>query len=325
MKELKTEARIVHKNRLNWTLVFFGAIIVGILFYGLSLYFSLTVVLAVIIFSTILYTTACELATKTMDAFWGRGTFIFPLGSVLAYSLNVLSPKYYYTPEDPHGYSFTFLLYVILMILCFFSCGAGTLIARLVNGYEALVDEPQVISYSIESSVGDTVSLLEDFLDSLNVDYTTVTRKTETFIKFENGSNRYFLFPSQIGDKSVELNFVTFRMKRETLIEPSKEDLDTFTAYLETFLKKTKKGDKTIKWTSDFEPKNAEKMKIQVWENLTSPLQIREKLALRGQITQKILSFVTTHKTAIITFVGGILTVVIGELLLNYLTKIMGI
>jgi hypothetical protein len=324
MKEMKIEAKITRKNRLCWTLVFFGAIILGILFYGLSGGFGLTAVFITIIFSTIFYTTACELVTKTFDMFWFRSTFIFPLGSVITYVINFLSPKYTYTLEDPHGYSFTFLLYVILLVLCFFSSSVGTLITRLVSGYEALAEEPAVASYLMEGKTVEIVALLKNFLDSLNIEYTTIIMKSDNFIKFQDGTNTYFLFSHPKDDTSVEVDFVVSSIKRETLVEPSKEDLEVLIAYLETFLGISKDG-KITKWTTKFEAKNAEPTKIRVWESLTSPLQIRERLALRGVITQKAVTFFVRHKTAILTFVGGILTVIIGELLLNYLIKTLGI
>lgn len=324
MKEMKIEAKITRKNRLCWTLVFFGAVILGILFYGLSAFFGLIAVFIVIIFSTMVYTTACELATKTFDMFWFRSIFIFPLGSVIAYIMNALSPKYTYTLEDPYGYIFTFLLYVILLIFCLFSSTVSTLITRLVSGYEALAEEPIVVSYLMDGKVDDIVAFLENFLDSLNIEYITIIRKSDKLIRFQNGANVYFLFSHPKDDNSVEVNFVVSSIRRETLVEPSKEDLGVFTAYLETYLGNSKDG-KIGKWTTKFEAKNAEPTKTKVWESLTSPLQIREKLALRGLITQKTVTFFASHKTAILTFIGGILTVIIGELLLNYLIKTLGI
>jgi len=188
-----------------------------------------------------------------------------------------------------------------------------------------LCKKPVVVPYLVEGKIEDITSLLEGFLRSLNIEYTTILKGTQKSFKFYNGSNQYFLFFNPINEGSVEANLVILRWKKETLIEPNKEDSDIFLVYLESFLNKRKEEGKLNEWTSRFKPKYAETVGIEVWKNYASPLQIKEKLALRGMITQKIVGFLKSHKKAIFTFIGGVFTVVIGELVIRYLMQMMGI
>lgn len=327
MKEVTLETRLVKKNRLCWTLVFFWAAVLGVLFYSLipTSFFDLTAFFIIMIIITIVYTTVGELATKTMDIFWRRSIIVYPLGSVVAYLLNYFSPKYQYGLDDPYGITFIVMLYTIFLMFSFFGSSVSTLITRLVSGYEAFCEEPVVVSYVIKGKIEDITALLEGFLKSLNIEFTAILRGTQKSMKFYNGSNQYFLFLNPINDDSIEVNFVTLRWRRETLIEPNKEDLSVFLVYFESFLNKRKEEGKLDEWTSKFKPKHAKTMKIKVWKYYTSPLQIKEKLALKGLITQKIVAFFTSHKKAIFTFIGGVLTVVIGEIIIRYLIQMTGI
>lgn len=321
MKGLLVEARVIRKNRLCWTLVSFWAIVLGVLFYSLSESFDLVVIFIILTLTSIVYTTIGELATKTMYSFWLRSVIVYPLGSVVAYVLNYFSPRYLYGSNDPYGFITTTMLYVLLLLFSFFGSSAGTLITRLVSGYEALCEEPVIVSYLIKGKIEDITALLESFLESLNVKVTKILTVTQKSMQFFNGSNEYFLFLNPLNDDSIEVNLVTLRWRRETIIEPNKEDLGIFLIYLESFLNKRKEEGKLGAWTSDFKSKYANTMKVKVWKDYTSPLQIKERLALRGLVSQKIVAFLTSHKKAIFTFIGGVLTVIIGELLIRYLIQ----
>lgn len=326
MKEVELETRLVRKNRQCWMLVFFWALVLGVFYHlctptnlsGLTTYFVTVIVLSIV------YTTIGELATKIMYTFWRRSVIVYPLGSVVAYLLSYISPRYAYPPE-PYGIYVTAMLYGILMVFCFFASSVATIITRLVSGYEAFCEEPVVESYLITGKIGEITTIVESFLKSLNIEFTTTVREPQRAIKFYNGSNEYSLFLNPITDDSMEVNFVILRWKRETLVEPSKEDLDMFLVYLESFLDKRKEAGKIDEWTSSFKSRHVETMKIRVWKDYTSPLQIKEKVALRGLITQKISGFYASHKKGIFTFIGGVLTVVVGDLLIRYITHIMRI
>lgn len=325
MKELMLQTKLVKKNRLCWTLVFLWTVIVGVLVYTLlHAVRSLEAVFSIIILLTLVYTIVGELVTKTMDIFWIRSTIFVPLGSVITHFLNYVSPVLRYEPSDPYWLSSTFALYAILFVFCGVSSAIGTLITRLVTGYEALSEEPVVTTYSIKSKIEEVPALFESFLNSLNVEPTTIFRGSERHVKFYSGPNLYFLFLNSINNDIVEANFVAVRLKRETLMEPDKEGLCIFLAYFESFLNRRKEEGKLGEWSSALKPKYAETTKNRVWKDYTSPLQIREKIALRGIFTQKIVIFIKSHKKAIITFIGGILTVIIGELVINYLLKMIG-
>jgi hypothetical protein len=318
MEDLKSEIRVVQKNRLCWTLTFLGAIIIGVLFFTLSVPFNSTAIFSTIFVVTLVYTTLSELATKTVDTFFRRSILIFPLGSVFAYILNYLSRKYVYTIDDPYGLNFTFYVYVVLLAICVLSSGIGTLITRLTSGYEALAEEPVVVSYSIKSSVENVTASLEGFLESLNIEYTTAIRKNQRFFKFDHSQNQYFLFQYSIDNDHVEIDLVVLRWKRETILEPKKEDLKIFLGYLESYLNREKEENRLGEWTSNFKPTNAEISKTQVWSNLTSAFRIRERLALRGVLTQRIISVFKAHKVRIVDVIVSVAIIIVGEFILRY-------
>jgi len=322
MKELTLETRIAQKNRLCWVLVFFWVIVIGILFYALYTWMDLTGAFIITILLTLVYTTIGELATKTIRIFWWRGVLVFPLASVVVHILDNFSPSLTSGAVDPNWFYSAILLYVLLFMFWFFGVSAGTLITRLVRGYEAFSKEPVVVSYSMKGETEDITALLEGFLKSLNIEFNTIVRRAQKNMNFYNGSNEYFLFPQPVNNDSVEVNFVALRWKRETIIEPNNEDLSIFLVYFESFLNKQKEEGKLVEWTSDFKPKYAKSRKIGVWKDYTSPLQIREKLALRGLISQRLIAVIRTHKKGIITFILGVFTVVIGELLIRYVIQL---
>jgi len=319
------ETKITSKNRLCWVLIVLWAVIVGILFYVLIMFLGFSATFIIIALLSIVYTTISELATKTMFLFWRRSIFVYPLGSVVAYILNYFSPKYSYGFQDPYGLNFTLSLYMVFMIIFLLTCGASTLITRLVSGYESLLAEPYVASYLLKGLVEDADALLEEFLESINIRPLVVLKRGQTYFKFYSGSNQYFLSYHSINSNNIEINFVVLRWRLETLVKPNKRDMDMLLAYFESFLNKRKKESKINEWTSEFEPHYAEAIKMNVWRSYTSPLQLKEKLVLKGLISSKVIAFFRAHKKGIMTFIAGVLTVIIGELIIRYLIKVLGI
>lgn len=302
------------------------AIVVGVMFYLLSRFFDLTAIFLTIFLTSIFYTTVSELMTKTFDVYMRRSILVYPLGYFLAYVMNLLAPKFFYALNDPYGLVYSFLILMMLVVLTASSSLISTLIARLAIGYEALIEEPIVKSYLMTSKTYGINTLLEDFLQSLNIVPEKTLTGTQTSLKFLNGRNQHFLFANPMNNDSTEVNLITWRWEiGETLVDPNKEDLSIFLLYFESFLEKQKLNEKLGEWTSKFRKKHAKNVKDRIWKRYTFPLQLREKLALRGLIAQKIIAFVKAHKTAIYTFVGGVLTVIIGEILIRYIMQTIGI
>jgi len=279
----------------------------------------------ILVLLTVIYTAISELATKSMDIFLRNSIFTYPIASVVVYVLNYFSPKYYYTSQDPYGLTFTSYLYFAFMVLSVFSAYAGTIIARLVSGFEASCEKPVVVSYSIEGKIGDVHALRRDFLKSINVETTNVMSGTHNYVKFYHGSNQYFSFSDSVENDCVEINFVVLRWKKETIVEPNKDDLNILLGYFQSFLNNQKEKGKLGKWTSDFKPQHADTMETYIWKYYTSPLQLKEKIALKGLVSQRIVNFLKSHKKGIIAFIMGILAVVIGQLIIRYLIQVLGI
>jgi hypothetical protein len=286
---------------------------------------SLEAIFSIIILLTLAYTIVVELAARTMDTFWVRSLTCVPLSSILVHILNLFSPVLRYYPNDPYWLGSTFALYAIFFVFVGISVGIGTLIARLVSGYEALCKEPTVTSYSIKPNSKNASTLLESFLSSVNVKPRLSFKGSEEQMTFVSGPNLYHLFLNPLDNDETEVNFVVLRFVRETILEPSKKGLGTFIAYLESFLSKKKEEGGLDDWNSATAPRYADTVKNRVWRHFTSPLQIRETIALRGMIARRIVGLLRSHKGAIFTFIGGVLTVIIGELVINYLWRVMGL
>lgn len=324
MEDLKVEARISYKNRLCWVLVFIGAIIIGLLFFTLRASFNVSALFSIIFVVSLMLTFLGELATKTVFIFWRRSLLVFPLGSVVNYLVNYVSQKYYYTTDDPYGFIFTVTLSLLLFALCGLGSIIGTMITRLTSGYEALCETPVVLSYSVKSTIEKMTDSLKNFLKSLNVEYTTTIRKNQQFFEFFHNHNQYFLFPYSIDSDQVELDLIVIRWRQETIVKPEGEDLETFSDYLQSYLNRQKKENKLGEWTSKFKPVNAETSRNQVWSSLTSAFNVKERLTLRGVLTQRIVSILKAHKTRIVDVAVAVVVIIVGDFILRYVLHWIG-
>lgn len=324
LKDLESETRLTRKSRFCWTLGFFGAIIIGLLVFFLTNSTGTIAMLLVIFLVTLIYTTIGEIVTRTFLTFYLRSILIFPFGSIFAYVLNYFARKYTYVVDDPYGINYTILLFAILFVVCGLGVVFATVISRLIYGYEALSKEPVILSYSINSNKERVSETLKGFLSSLNITNTTIPSttiagKSQQFLKFDHNRNQYRLFTYPIDkDGHTEIDLVVLSWKSETIIEPNKEDLEIFSGYLRSYLDREKKEKNLGEWTLQFKPVNAEASKLQVLADLTSAFKIRERLALRGFLTQRIVLGFKAHKTRIVDIILAVLAILIGEFILRY-------
>jgi hypothetical protein len=323
MEEMKTEMRLLEKNRLCWLLTLIGALVIGVAYYfwiiDQQIFFYMTF-FSIFVFA---YTVICELATRTTYTFWFKSTFVLPLGLAIAYVCQSLFPRPWFTLNpiaDPYPFGIPQLIqnYVFLMFASFVVGAFATLVTRLARGYEANTSGPLVTSYLMEEKCDDALPLMEAFLRSLNIDYTVMVGKDFKYIIAPYHPNRHYLFPKQFNANSVEIDFVTVKIQNETLIAPDQKSTQTFLAYFETFLNNKVKDNKPVKWTTDFKPQNSEFSRMTVWKNLWVPLRIKQRLALRSEGVQKPLNFIISNKKAIFTFIGGIAVAVIAQIILHY-------
>jgi hypothetical protein len=300
--------------------VFFGTIIVGLSFFFLISSIAYLATFLTIFFVVLIYTTIGELTIRMYLIFFLRSFLIFPFGSIFSYILNFFGRRYTYTSNDPHGVVFTFLVYVILFLVCGFGLIFGTLIARLINGYEALSKEPDILSYSIDKDKEKTTETLKRFLESLNITYNIITRWNQQLFKFYQNNNEYciFTYPIDKGDHT-EIDIVVWSWKKETIIKPNEENLEIFSEYLTSYMNIQKKEEKIGEWTSEFKPLNAEASKLRIWSELTSSLKIRERLSFRGALTQRIVSQFKAHKTRIIDVVVTLAVIIVAQFILYVL------
>jgi len=65
---------------------------------------------------TTIYTTICEIATKSLEIFFRNSIFIYLLASVVFYILDYVSPEYSYPSDDPYGFKIVVALYMSFFI-----------------------------------------------------------------------------------------------------------------------------------------------------------------------------------------------------------------
>jgi len=320
MKRASLEARLTHKNRLCWLLPLFWAIIYGTAFYLFVPSYNFVTFLIVSCLFTIIYTTICEIATKSLQFFLRNSIFVYSLASVVFYILNYVSPKHVYSSDDPYGFKVVVGLYIFFLMFFAAIASVGTLLARLVSGYEALCEKPCAVSYLIKGKGIDKKihSLLTDFLSSMNITPTIVASRTQTYTKFFDGTNQYFLFYNSLDNNSVEVNFIILGWEKDTIVEPNKDDLDIFLRYFESFLDIQVQKERITEWTSNFNPQNEEVVKAYIWKYYTSPLQIKETI-MKKIVARRIINLLKSHKKEIFSLILGILITIISQLIIRML------
>jgi hypothetical protein len=320
MEDIKLQAKITQKNRLSLTLIVLWGIVIGLMVYFLNSVDVLTF-FATIFLATFVYITLSELVTKTFELFLVRSIAIIPvIGAILFYVLNHFTQRYPYTLVDPSGLTGAFGAYILLALICALSSSASFIVTRLTIGYEALCEHPMTFSYSIkEGNFEKTVEMMKNFLDSLNVTYTTIFRKGQQYLQFYHGKNQYFLFPYNIDKENTEIDFVVIRWRRDTIVKPSEEDIEIFSDYLGSYLNKQRKDNKLSEWTTESKPVKVEISRNQIWTDYAMPIKLRERLALRGAFTQRVISELNTHRKRIVDVVVALVIFVIAQFILRFI------
>lgn len=318
MEDIKFQAKITLKNRLSLTLIFFWGIVVGVMFYFLNSIIAPTAI--IIIFSaTLVYVTISQITTKTFELFFARSIAIVPVvGTIFFYILNFFSHMYPSPFVDP--VSGIIGLWLLLVVVCGTGSAVGFLLTRLTIGYEALCERPIAFSYSIkEGNFEKIVEMMKNFLDSLNVTYSMIFRKGQKFLQFYHRKNQYFLFPYSIGKENTEIDFVVISWKRDTIIKPNEEDVEIFSDYLDSYLDRQRKNNKLSEWTTESKPVKAEISTNQIWAEYTTPVKLRERLALRGAFAQRIVAGFSAHRKRVVDFAVALVVFIIAQFILRFI------
>ena len=330
LEKVETESRISYKDRVSWILPICGAIIAGLLYYAAlpnssprvfivppELYLFPLIVVSLFMF---VYTVICELATNTLGLFFVRGIFIIPSGVIVSYILNLVSPKIYYnSTSDSYGIGYTTLLFILLFFLCFFISGFGTLVVRLVKGREPIAKEPKVMAFSTNSKYDDVLSIFEDFLCSLSLNYEIIVENGCKSFRFKYWLNQYTVF-LQNKEENVQITFLVVGVNKDTIVEPDDSDFEILIGYFETFFKQKNRKNNEVKLNPDLKLENSESLKVEVWRNFTAPFQLRDWFASRGLQKQKLKDYLIANKLKIASY---IVSVIIGGIIINLISKLI--
>jgi len=284
----------------------------GILLYLLPIFIEANATLLVIVLLFFIIGLPSSYFLKTPKLFsWN--TFIVVLSPIITFFLNSVYPRYASPDFSSSLVSTAFLLFVFCIFESIFLI---TPIIRICLGYETYYD-PVVYSYVIEGEAND------DFRKRLKklmrlVGATSIalfTSKDFTCLEFLFMKDRYIAHLQSRGNNIAELNFLAFRLKRDTIISPERDDVDLFLSLFNTAAGKWNEQRRIAHIETEKNPVFLQEIKSHFVSSYASP--VRLPITIPRPRISAIKSWVDKH-TVFIGFIGGIVATVIGAIILRY-------
>jgi len=312
MSEKQVESRLEFKTRAVITVGIALAVVLGILLYLLPFLYGQNVTHLVICFLVF--------AVALPTSFFLRTPNLFIINSIpiafsplLAGLLNQISPKYVYVPTTTsylvaEGFS--------LFVVSIFVLAIVKVITRLCIGYEML-HEPTVYSYVAKGEMRDSLRKFKKLFRLIGArNFSRQKRKEFSFMEFDYHNDRYIAHFHPKENNLTELNFVVFKLRRDTIIQPETEEVDVFFSLFDAGVKKWKEQGKIIEVNKEFQPRFSQEAKDILVNLYASPYRIH--VGFPRIRTQAVLDWFGRH-TVFVGFIGGIVSTVIAGLILKYI------
>lgn len=308
------EERLRFKTISTILIGFFFTILFGILQYLLPIFIDLDATLLVILLIFFGTSLISSYLLKTPKLF-AVNSLLVPLSTLITLFLNGVYPKYALTELLPNLAGETFVLF----LLCsFMSVVLITPIIRICSGYETLFS-PVVYSYIAEGKADSDFHKRFKKLVMLvgATSFTSYTSKDRDFNAFEfsYGHDKYLTCLCSRRKDTSELDFLVFRMKRDTIIPPEKDNVDFFFSLFDAAAEKLNEQNKIAHIGKEKNPSFLEDIKSLFFLSYTSP--VRLPISIPRPRIRSIRSWTEKH-TVLVGFIAGIAATVIGALILRY-------
>lgn len=291
-----------------------STILFGILLYLLPI-FILDATLGVILLLFFAISLSSGYFLKTPKLFYVN-IFIVVLSPLITFFLNSIYPKYAFTDLTSSLVSDAFLLFIFSL---FVSVLLITPIIRICSGYETYYD-PVVYSYVTAAEADDDFrKRLKKLIELVGATAITPFISKDpnfTTLEFLFMKDKYLAYLRPRGNNITELDFLSFRLKRDTIISPERDDVDLFLSLFDAAAGKWDEQRKIARIGKEKTPVFLQETKSLFVLSYASP--VRLPITIPRPRASAIRTWADKH-TVLIGFIGGIVATIIGALILRYI------
>lgn len=292
-----------------------STVLFGILLYLLPIFVQTGATLAVIFLLFLVIGLSSSYFLKTPKLFT-YNILIVPLSPLITLFLNIVHAQYTFQNLADSLPGDAFLLLFFTFFLSFFLI---TPVTRICLGYESRYD-PIPYSYVVEGDANDDFRKrlrgLIGIAGGASVSFFTDKDLNLTTLEFFFMKDRYLAYLRPRANAISELDFLVFRLKRDTIIPPEKCNVDLFFSLFDAAAGKLTEQEKIVPMRKDNAPSFLQDIKNRFASSYTAPIGLPINIP-RPRIGP-IKSWTNRH-TAILGFIGGIVATVISALILRYI------
>lgn len=252
---------------------------------------------------------------KTSKLFIANTFLVGPISPLITVFLNSFYIKYVYLPNVQSFLTET--VFILLVIFLLVSIGIWA-IMRICTGYEMWYD-PVIHSYTMSEEMNKNfLKKLTGLLSNLGADLSYAFLNKEIgFIEFSYFKDKYIACLRVKESQETELNFLTFRLLRDTIIPPKSLEVDFFFTLFDAATQMMNQKGMIPKIEQENKPHFLQETERMFVSFYGASYIKRLRFAIPLPSLSGIKSWYT-HNSNIVNFVAGILATIFAGLILRF-------